>query len=79
MTVGIINGGLGLMLSENTVKGEIAYGVIAGAIWIVWLAVMVWSSFGSMGTTSETGQRAWGKTEHGSEDSSVKMGGMATA
>lgn len=38
ITLGIINGGLGLRLSNNTRKGEIAYGVVAGVIWLVWMA-----------------------------------------
>lgn len=38
----VINGGLGLQLSENTVKGEIAYGVIAGVMFLLYLAVLGW-------------------------------------
>jgi len=41
ITLGIINGGLGLELAENTRKGEIAYGVIAGVIWLVYVAVII--------------------------------------
>ncbi|KAE8451879.1 hypothetical protein EG329_002720 [Mollisiaceae sp. DMI_Dod_QoI] len=41
ITLGIVNGGLGLQLSGNTVKGEIAYGVVAGVMWLLWVAVMV--------------------------------------
>ena len=36
----VINGGLGLQLSGNTVKGEIAYGVIAGVMFLIYLAVL---------------------------------------
>lgn len=36
----VINGGLGLQLSDNTVKGEIAYGVIAGVMFLLYLAVL---------------------------------------
>ena len=36
----VINGGLGLQLSGNTVKGEIAYGVIASVIFLLYLAVL---------------------------------------
>ncbi|KAL8673232.1 MAG: hypothetical protein Q9168_002344 [Polycauliona sp. 1 TL-2023] len=36
----VINGGLGLQLSGNTVKGEIAYGVIAGVMFLLYLAVL---------------------------------------
>ncbi|KAI4169537.1 MAG: hypothetical protein LQ343_005617 [Gyalolechia ehrenbergii] len=36
----VINGGLGLQLSGNTVKGEIAYGVIVGFMFLLYVAVM---------------------------------------
>ena len=51
------------MLSGNTVKGEIAYGVIAGVIWVIWLAVVVWSSLRTKSGLGETGWKAYGKTE----------------
>ena len=42
LTLAIIQGGLGLKFAANTTGGEIAYGVVAGLIWIVWLGVAVW-------------------------------------
>ncbi|KAL3420187.1 integral membrane protein [Phlyctema vagabunda] len=42
--LGIINGGLGLKLSNNTNTGKIVYGVVSGVIGISWLAVVVWSA-----------------------------------
>ena len=62
MTLGIINGGLGLQLSGNTTKGEIAYGVIAGVIWLAWVAVAVMSHLGTRGSLGETGEKI-GKSE----------------
>ena len=41
ITLGIINGGLGLRLSNNTRNGKIAYGVVAGVVWIAWMAIAV--------------------------------------
>ena len=41
ITLGIINGGLGLRLANNTNSGKIAYGVIAGFMWLAWVAAMV--------------------------------------
>ncbi|KAF1979372.1 hypothetical protein BU23DRAFT_595257 [Bimuria novae-zelandiae CBS 107.79] len=41
ITLGIINGGLGLELAGNSRSGEIAYGVIAGVIWLAWVAAIV--------------------------------------
>ena len=41
LTLAIIQGGLGLKFAANTTGGEIAYGVVAGLIWIVWLGVAV--------------------------------------
>ena len=50
------------MLSANTIKGEIAYGAIAGTIWLVWLATVVLSYVRNKGTASqlETGEKVWG-------------------
>lgn len=63
VTLGIINGGLGLRLSDNTKGGEIAYGVIAGLLWILWLVVVVFGyakrdSRGQNG--GETGEKLTG-------------------
>lgn len=41
ITLGIINGGLGLRLANNTNSGKIAYGVIAGFMWLAWVAATV--------------------------------------
>ncbi|PBP20268.1 CBD9-like protein [Diplocarpon rosae] len=41
VTLGIINGGLGLQLASNTRDGEIAYGVIAGVMWLAWMGIIV--------------------------------------
>ncbi|KAL8718988.1 MAG: hypothetical protein Q9225_003946 [Loekoesia sp. 1 TL-2023] len=41
VTLAIINGGLGLRMAENTRAGEIVYGVVAGVIWLVWMAIAV--------------------------------------
>ena len=50
------------MLSANTVKGEIGYGVIAGTIWLVWFATVVLSYVRNKGTVPqlETGEKVWG-------------------
>lgn len=39
ITLGIINGGFGLMLSDNSMQAEIAYGVIAGVVGLAWLSL----------------------------------------
>lgn len=45
VTLGIINGGLGLKLADSmsmsSQGGIVAYGVIAGLVWLVWVAAMV--------------------------------------
>lgn len=56
------------MLSGNTVKGEIAYGVIAGVMWCIWMAVAVWGHLRSRGTSGETGEKALGNSDSGSPD-----------
>ena len=67
VTLGIINGGLGLQLSANTTKGEIAYGVISGVIWLVWVAVAIMSQLKTRGTLGETGEKiSKNETQNGS-------------
>ena len=44
LTLGIINGGLGLRFAANTRNGEIVYGVLAGVVWVSWVAVAVWAA-----------------------------------
>ncbi|TAQ83604.1 hypothetical protein B7494_g8072 [Chlorociboria aeruginascens] len=41
----VINGGLGLKLAANTTHGEIAYGVVAGVMFLIYLAVFGATSF----------------------------------
>lgn len=42
ITLGIINGGLGLKLANDSPRaGFIAYGVIAGVVWLVWVTAIV--------------------------------------
>ncbi|KNG48411.1 CBD9-like protein [Stemphylium lycopersici] len=45
ITLGIINGGLGLHLAEccglSSRTGQIVYGVVSAVIWLVWVAAMV--------------------------------------
>lgn len=38
ITLGMINGGLGLRLASDTRSGEIAYGVIAAVVWLIYVA-----------------------------------------
>ncbi|MCJ1251253.1 hypothetical protein MMC30_008484 [Trapelia coarctata] len=60
--LGVINGGLGLQLSDNTVKGEIAYGVIAGVFFLFYVAVVVISDMRGRGKKlGETGEKITGK------------------
>ena len=66
LTLGMINGGLGLMMSgyhQDTHKGEIAYGVIAGTMWLIWMAFAVRGHLRSKGAPGETGEKALGSTE----------------
>ena len=42
LALGIINGGIGLMLADNTTGGEIAYGVVAGVMGTVYIAAIAW-------------------------------------
>ena len=64
----MVNGGLGLMMSgyhQDTKKGEIAYGVIAGLMWVIWMAVAVWGHLRSKDKSGETGEKALGRGDTG--------------
>ena len=41
MCLAIINGGLGLKLANNTKNGEIAYGVVAGFMALMYTAIVL--------------------------------------
>lgn len=43
--LGIINGGLGLRLADNTVAGEIAYSVVAAIAGSVYIATIVYGEW----------------------------------
>ncbi|KAI9663437.1 MAG: hypothetical protein M1829_006075 [Trizodia sp. TS-e1964] len=45
LLLGMINGGLGLRLAENTTGGRIAYGVVAGVTGTTYLMVIVFTEF----------------------------------
>lgn len=53
------------MMSRNTTKGEIAYGVVAGVMWLIWVGVAVWGNLRSKGTSGETGEKALGQSAEG--------------
>lgn len=64
--MGVINGGLGLQLSDNTVKGEIAYGVIAGVLFLFYAAVVVIADMRARGQRlGETGEKFSGHEHAG--------------
>lgn len=41
ITLGAINGGLGLRLSEEPMKYTVTYGVLAGVVWVIWMSISV--------------------------------------
>jgi hypothetical protein len=42
VTLGMVNGGLGLLLGGDSTRGEkIAYGVISGFIWVTWIFIVI--------------------------------------
>lgn len=67
------------MLSGNTVKGEIAYGVIAGVIWCIWVAVSTWSVISTRGAVDETGEKALESSAATSENGTDRNGVAMTA
>lgn len=56
ITLGIVNGGLGLELADQGKGAYIAYGVVAGIVWLLYVAVAVYAELtrGRKGTTDET-------------------------
>lgn len=62
--LGVINGGLGLQLADNTKNGEIAYGVVAGVVGLTYILMCIfkrkggasaqppWKKEGDVGLTS---------------------------
>lgn len=77
----IINGGLGLQLSGNTVKGEIAYGVIAGVIFLLYLAVLAIAYLRKdKSPEGETGEKMTGgpKSEKYEHEANGSTNGTAT-
>lgn len=59
ITLGIINGGLGLLLASNSRSGEIIYAVVAAVFWFTW---MIAACFGEVrrATKSRHGHREKG-------------------
>lgn len=59
MLLAVINGGLGLKLAGNTKSGEIVYGVLAGVMGVVYIAVVVMKrkggGFGGLSSRRELG------------------------
>ena len=51
---------------QDTTKGKIAYGVIAGVMWLTWMAFAVRGHLRSKGTRGETGEKALSYSETGS-------------
>lgn len=71
ISLGIINGGLGLKLADNSRGGEIAYGVVAGFMWILWMGVIL------LATVKSRRQRGGSMNEYGNsvirENSSTEV------
>lgn len=47
MAAAIVNGGLGLKLAANTKNGEIAYGVVAGVVGLIYILFAVFKRKGT--------------------------------
>ncbi|CZS90816.1 related to cellobiose dehydrogenase [Rhynchosporium agropyri] len=84
ITLGMINGGIGLQLAGNTEKGEIAYGVVAGIIWCVWIGVTILAFLKSRNKKEgESGETVFGgmrennsRTRMAGQDSPTLQGGF---
>lgn len=45
ITLGIINGGLGMWLAGAPERLKVAYVAAAGAMWLIWVLLALWSEF----------------------------------
>lgn len=45
ITLGMINGGLGLQLTGVSTGSYIAYGVVVGLFWLLWMGIDIWATF----------------------------------
>lgn len=58
IAIGVVNGGLGLQLAQDTVTGEYGYAAAAGFVFLVYLVVVVVSHMRSRGKKEgETGEK----------------------
>jgi len=61
ITLGAINGGMGLRLAHCTKGAEIGYGVGAGVVWALWMGVILMAFIRSRKTLEgETGEKIFG-------------------
>lgn len=79
VTLGIINGGLGLKLAtcsgNGSRAGEIVYGVIAGLMWLVWVACIFIGSKRKQAAVAETSQKLADERRSGSNPGNAEMAG----
>jgi hypothetical protein len=71
MILAVVNGGLGLKLANNSKNGEIAYGVVAGIIGLIYILVTV---FKRKGSGSSLLMRKEGSVERGMASEDVSGG-----
>ena len=60
MVCGVVNGGLGLKLAANSHNGIVAYGVMAGALGVLYIAIMVFRVGRRQSSVAERGRRRTG-------------------
>jgi len=61
ITLGAINGGIGLQLAHCTKETGIGYGIGAGLVWVHWMAVILMAFIGSRKKLEgETGEKIFG-------------------
>ena len=63
LTLAIIQGGLGLRFAHNTHGGKIAYGIVAGVVWVSWFGMAVWHDLKTKRKHSVTGDVRKGMNE----------------
>lgn len=71
VTLGMINGGLGLNLANQDTAKYAGYGVVAAIVWLIWIGVVVWTG---MRGNRNAGNYRRGKNESDSYDMGREMG-----
>ena len=67
ITLGIINGGLGLYISNASAYHKKVYAIVAALMWALWMAAAIWAEIKRLKTGRQARYTAVAKTPAGEE------------